>query len=184
METLQGPYVFKKFSAEFFGFGRESCGRDILDTWVSIEGFDRYEVSDRGRVRNSETGRVLRQYDNGRDSLFVTLRQDGRQYSRSVRRLVAEAFIGAPMEDDVAIPLDGDYSNNRADNLVWKPMWFAVRVKAQRRRTAPIYSFRIEEIATGRIFDNSLEAANALDKLEDDIVRAVDVGYRYQRLVS
>lgn len=155
-----------------------------MDTWVSIDGFDQYEVSSQGQVRNSSTGRILKQYDNGRDSLFVTIRRDGRQYSKSVRRLVAVAFLGEPMDDDVAIPIDGDYSNNRADNLVWKPMWFAVRVKAQRRRTRPVYSFRIEEIATGRIFANSLEAANSLDKLEDDIVRAVDVGYRYQRLVS
>jgi hypothetical protein len=158
-------------------------GRDILDTWVPIDGFDPYEVSDQGVVRNSNTGRILKQYDNGRDTIFVTLSRGGQKYSKSVRRLVATTFIGEPMEDDVAIPIDGDYSNNRADNLVWKPMWFAVRVKAQRRRTEPLYSFRIEEIATGRIFENSLEAANALDKLEDDIVRAVDVGYRYQRLI-
>lgn len=150
--------------------------RDILDTWLDVAEFPLYEVSDKGEVRNKRTGRVLRQYSNGRDSIFVTLRCDGAQYSKSVRRLVAVAFLGDPMNDDVAIPIDGDYSNNCADNLVWKPMWFAVRMKRQRRRTAPVYNFRVREVRTGRIFANSLEAAEALDLLEDDIVSRVDYG--------
>lgn len=108
--------------------------------------------------------------------MSVTLSENGGQYTRSVRRLVAVAFLGDPMNDDVAIPIDGDYDNNRADNLVWKPMWFAVRMKRQRRRTTPVYSFRIRETRTGRIFENSREAAEALDILEDDIVMRVDVG--------
>lgn len=144
---------------------------------MEIEDFPLYEVSDAGQVRNKRTGRILKQFDNGRDSMFVTLRDGGRQHSKSVRRLVAVAFLGDPMNDDVAIPLDGDHSNNRADNLAWKPMWFAVRMKRQQRRTKPVYNFQIREVRTGRLFDNSRQASEVLDILEDDVVHRVDVGF-------
>lgn len=152
-----------------------------MDTWVDIEDFPLYEVSDQGEIRNKRTGRVLKQHDNGRDSLFVVLRRDGGQVTRSVRRLVATAFFGPPFGDDVVMPIDGDYYNNAADNLVYKPMWFAIKMKRQRRRTQPVYDFRIREVQTGRIFDNSRHASEVLDTLEDDVVFKVDIGFWLER---
>lgn len=184
METIQGTYVFKKFSLNFLVFWQRDMERDILDTWTDVADFPLYEVSDGGEIRNKRTGRVLRQFDNGRDSLYVTLSESGRQYTRSVRRLVAVAFLGDPMNDDVAIPIDGDHHNNRADNLVWKPMWFAVKMKRQQRRTRPVYDFQIREVRTGRIFENSREASEVLDILEDDIVLRVDIGQRMEPVWS
>jgi hypothetical protein len=169
METIQGTRLLKKFSAKFLVFWQRVGGRDILDTWVDVAEFPQYEVSDQGEIRN-----------NGRDSMYVTLSDNGGQYTRSVRRLVAIAYLGDPMNDDVAIPIDGDHYNNRADNLVWKPMWFAVKMKRQQRRTRPVYDFRIRELETGRIFENSRHASQELDILEDDVVLRVDAGYKLQ----
>lgn len=163
---IQGAIFSQRFRPNFLVLAENALERDILDTWLVIEEFPQYEVSDAGEVRNTRTGRILNQTDNGRDSFMVTFSQEGRRYTRSVRRLVAVAFLGDPMVDDVAIPLDGDYTNNRADNLVWKPMWFAIEMKAQNRKSTPLDHRRIRSVRTGIIYENTLDYAKRNWELE------------------
>lgn len=62
----------------------------------------------------------------------VGLCRDGHQYRRSVKTLVARAFVEG--EDHIfncPMLLDGDKNNNRADNIVWRPRWFAWRYARQ-----------------------------------------------------
>jgi len=66
----------------------------------------RYEVSNLGRLRHKKTGRIVSQY-------YVAL------YARSVHILVAYAFCGDRPEKSLVRHLDGDGSNNYADNLKW-----------------------------------------------------------------
>jgi len=143
-----------------------------LETWLDVEDFPLYEVSDLGRVRNKDTEFVLKPLSNGRDSLVVILRRDNRGHTRSIRRLVALAFLGEPYGSEVALPIDGDYNNNAADNLVYKPMWFAQRAKKQHRRRDPIRHQQVRVIETGDIYANTLACAEALGLLEDYVLLA------------
>lgn len=97
--------------------------------WRQIDGFEKYEVSDVGEVRrclpssirHPVTGRFLKKsldVSTGYQKIGL-YDADGRQVTQSIHVLVAAAFIGPrPAGMDVR-HLDGDKSNNRADNLMY-----------------------------------------------------------------
>lgn len=84
--------------------------------WRKVEGFD-YEVSNSGQVRNSRTGKVLS--NRGIAYSQVTLCNKSKQVTRSVHRLVAEAFLPNPLNLPVVNHKDEDKLNNNVDNLEW-----------------------------------------------------------------
>lgn len=74
----------------FDAFNRDPETGEI---WQTVGDAWNYEVSDRGRVRNRHTGRILRPYYNsltGRPQ--VTMMDAGVRITRQVRSLVSEAF--------------------------------------------------------------------------------------------
>lgn len=83
--------------------------------WLPIRGFENYEVSNTGDVRNVLTGRVLKPYPFSNRYLGVQL---GRRNVQLVHRLVAAAFIKGDSSLQVNHK-DGDRTNNRAENLEW-----------------------------------------------------------------
>jgi hypothetical protein len=85
------------------------------ETWLPTVGFDNYEVSDHGRLRNVITGRLIRSENNG-PYPFVTLRQAGRSVGRSIHVLVAQAFLGDTSGFTVNHK-DFDKTNNHVSNL-------------------------------------------------------------------
>lgn len=85
----------------------------MRERWLPVVGYEgRYEVSDRGRVRNVETGHIKKPYK-GRYH-YVTL---GHADVRTVHRLVLAAFLG-PSKLGTR-HLDGDNYNNVLDNIVY-----------------------------------------------------------------
>ena len=81
-----------------------------MEEWRKIDGSKgQYEVSNKGRVRNAWTGRILK--TNGRRP---KVRLAGHvQKTFDVSRLVANAFLG----EGRLFHKDGDQSNNRVENL-------------------------------------------------------------------
>lgn len=99
------------------------------EEWRTIEAFPRYEVSDLGRIRNKKSGHILVPSQNQQGITKVNLMKNGELYTRMVSHIVAQAFV--PMqkrrEDFMSvIHLDGDKTNCRADNLMWRPRYFAI----------------------------------------------------------
>ena len=110
------------------------------EKWKPIRGFHGwYEVSNLGRVRSPEgrvTGgkqhthrvwreRILKQKSRtrpggyGRVDLYVSLRRNGESRNYLVSRLVAKAFCPGFKPGLTVNHIDGDSTNNRADNLEW-----------------------------------------------------------------
>lgn len=143
--------------------------------WREIVGFPGYSVSDSGLVRNDVTDRVLIQTPNTRGIPIVGLMDRGVQYKRSVAVLVASAFVTAArsVEFDTPMHLDGDRFNNHADNLVWRPRWFAVKYAQQFQIGPQGYGRKIEDIKTGEIFETSWHAAVKYGLLEREIVFSI-----------
>lgn len=148
-----------------------------MENWTTLEEFLLYEVSDHGGVRNIKTGRILRAVPNGGETLMVTLRKDGRNHHRSVRRLVAETFLGNPEESDPfqtysVILLDGDPYNNHVNNLDWRPRWYAIKWGQQLRATRPKRNNTIQSFTTGEVWPDSLACAMDIGALEDQVIWA------------
>ena len=90
--------------------------------WMSITELINYEVSDQGRVRNIQTGRILKGRNNGNGYLTVNIRNKKNKFQNFyIHRLVGFAFLidkkkkGQNCIDHI-IPYKAD---NRACNLRW-----------------------------------------------------------------
>lgn len=91
----------------------------VHEAWRDVKGYEgRYQVSDLGRVRNSRSGRLLRQKD-ARGYLGVTLFKRDARFFTGVHRLVAAAFIRPPLPGEQIDHIDGKKQNNCVDNLEW-----------------------------------------------------------------
>lgn len=88
-----------------------------VEEWKHIEGYDNYEVSSFGNVRNKKTGRILKQctiggYSNVGLSNTITK-------SFQVHRLVAKTFI-SNIENKLQVNhKDKNSLNNKLSNLEW-----------------------------------------------------------------
>jgi len=143
--------------------------------WATIPEFPDYLISNEGDVVNKNSGRWLHLSETAEGVIKVGLVVGGKQYTRSVKVLVAESFV--PGRDDVfdtPIHLNGDRRNNRADNLAWRPRWFAWEYARQfsnvtdNERLGPIRNLDDDE----RYFD-VLECATLNGLLFKDIRQGI-----------
>lgn len=136
----------------------------LREKYEYIEDYPNYMVSDRGRVLNIKTGRVMAMFRNTSNGwYFVTLSRKGKQSTIPVHRLVAEAFMEIPEDPNTSIlHRDGDRSHNHISNLVWKPRWFVVTYMKEMQYE---HYFQPEEIWSDRYgptFESVAHAAHEL----------------------
>lgn len=88
--------------------------------WKTIEGNEKYEVSDDGHVRNSRTKRILKdRFDaNGYVQAYL-YSEEGKAKNYHTHRLVADAFLEKDPIRDQVNHRDGNKLNNSVDNLEW-----------------------------------------------------------------
>lgn len=145
-----------------------------MENWGAIEGFEGYRVSDLGRVRNESTGRILTVMRNQTGNHYVGLNQDGIQYRRSLPVLVARAFVPAKQPAFKAlIHRDLHKGNNRADNLLWRPQWFAVKYWMQAHKGMIGSDVPVLEIKHQELYPNTWEASLAFGLLESDLISSI-----------
>lgn len=102
------------------------------EMWIESNEWPGYSISSLGNVRNDIRGTEVRQSRTRAGAMKVGLSFEGKQYTRSVKVLVADMFVGGKTNiKDTAIHLDGDQTNCAADNLVWRPRWFACKYTYQ-----------------------------------------------------
>lgn len=147
-----------------------------MEAWVQLHEFDRYSVSDLGRVRNNETQRVLTILRNQHGTSYVGMMKNGRQHRRSLTRLVGETFVPSlkayPNFEDF-IHKDTDLTNNRADNLLRRPHWFLVAYLRQAKVGRLGSQKPIIEIKTQERYSNTWDAALAYGLLELDVIKSI-----------
>jgi hypothetical protein len=85
------------------------------EAWAEVRKMPRYEVSTVGRIRNKDTGRILKPFTQNRGYRQIVLSGDTGTWRPTVHRLVAEAFLG-PSDLEVNHK-DLDKGNNRIENL-------------------------------------------------------------------
>lgn len=87
-----------------------------------------YKISNTGRIKSMQSGRILGFHTSGKNYVRVTLYRNGRTYKYSVHRLVAVHFIPIPkkytkkgytFDDLVPNHKNGIKTHNAAFNLEW-----------------------------------------------------------------
>ena len=100
--------------------------------WRQVFGFPSYQVNSLGAFTNARTGREVSTSLTPNNHVKINLYRDGQIHTRSAALLVAKTFLEEPKENwDTPIHLDGDKTNCAADNLMWRPRWFAIRYHRQ-----------------------------------------------------
>lgn len=99
----------------------------MRETWKVVGRDARYEVSDRGRVRNRKTRRVRKPYLSNDCEMLATFVPGERAKRRcfSVRLIMAEAFLG-PRPPDHALCYEHGRVNH-VDNICYRPRNFRAR---------------------------------------------------------
>lgn len=89
--------------------------QDTREEWRPIAGFPNYQVSNKGKVMNLMSGKVLKNRINGHGYKQVDLK--GKQYK--IHRLVALAFLDNPNNLPQVDHIDENKKNNDVSNLRW-----------------------------------------------------------------
>ena len=87
-----------------------------METWKVINDFPNYEISNFGNIRNKT--KLLKIVPNKQGYNIVVL-CNGIRKTINVHRLVAAAFVPNPENKPCVDHIDGDRTNNHADNLRW-----------------------------------------------------------------
>lgn len=90
------------------------------EAWASIDLFKNYEVSTLGRVRNVNSGKILKPQLKTNGYFAVILCENGKVYNKCIHRLIGQTFIEKDNENyDVVDHINRDKTDNTIDNLRW-----------------------------------------------------------------
>ena len=149
------------------------------EIWVEIENYPMYEISDQGRIRNINTGRILHTYQDSRGYVIVTLSNAGTQKTVRVATLVANAFIEKYYDDLDVVYLDGDRGNVAASNLDWWKRRDVHRRSYRLRGRTQIHKMKtIRCLETGEVFNSITEASEIMGISRVSISRSVNARSR------
>lgn len=102
-----------------------------VEEFAPIPGFDNYQASNYGYIKNRKTGKKLKPYISADGIPRVTVYQNGVDYTKRVARLVALAFAYKYNQRDIidywdfsiVQYLDGIKTNTTLNNLYIKRIW-------------------------------------------------------------
>lgn len=90
-----------------------------VETFVKIDGFEKYEVSNLGKVRNIKSGRILKPSLNNNGYLVHRLSEHNKQKQIYLHRIIAISFIDNSEGKPCVNHIDENKANNDLSNLEW-----------------------------------------------------------------
>lgn len=133
--------------------------QNTREQWRPIDGFPNYQVSNRGRVKNLMSGKVLKNRSNNHGYPYVALpKGDGKSKNMLVHRLVAEAFIPNPLNLLQVNHIDENKTNNNVTNLDW------VSASQNMRHSAHQISCRINQLTLDGELIRTWESSKQIER--------------------
>lgn len=150
------------------------------EEWVVIEDFPNYAVSDQGDIYNMKIDQVMSiSYTNYGHTKITLTDLHGDRFTRSVAQLVAEAFVEAPNSlCNAIILLDGDLTHVAAENIAWRPQWFAWKYTRQLKEEQPVHykNLYVRNAVTNEMHTSIVDAGVAEGLLFADIWESTYTG--------
>lgn len=91
--------------------------------WKPIKNYPWFHISNKGELKNTKTGNILKQHSpNGAGYPVIATKiggRNGKDVCFKIHRLIAEAFIPNPENKPHINHIDGNPKNNSIDNLEW-----------------------------------------------------------------
>lgn len=126
-----------------------------MEKWKKLEVNENYSVSDKGRVRNDNTGKILKPR-RGTGYLSVHFTAHGPDYY--IHRLVATAFIDNPDNLPQVNHKDENKHNNDVSNLEWCSSEYNVNYGTRNERSGLNNKSKRVVIIDGKRFESIKEA--------------------------
>ena len=146
-----------------------------------IKGFEDYGITSCGRVYSFKRNKFLKPNMNTHGYFKVVLSKHNKTYTKSIHRLVAEAYIPNPENLETVDHIDGNKEHNYVNNLQWL---------TRKDNCVKSNGQKIICMETGEIFDSIMDAER---KTKIDNRRICEVvnkkrnsagGYTWKRVTS
>lgn len=133
------------------------------EVWRGIKDYPGYYVSSHGRVKSTKQGgRILRPAIDSYGYLIVRLCNEVGKKTRTIHRLVAEAFVQNPSNKPEVDHINTIRTDNRAENLRW--------VTSKENANNPISIAHYK--AMPHIYEAVKKTMHSLVQLKDNIIIA------------
>lgn len=146
----------------------------MKEEWAPCKDIERYEASSEGNIRNTKSGRIMKKSVDKHGYETVCLHKYGKQYTKKVHRLVAEAFADEDISDLDVTHRDRNRQNNRLDNLVVRTRQEIVADTYLNGRKQTHKMRPIQCVETGEVFESIVAASEAMGIGKQAISRALN----------
>lgn len=159
-----------------------------MEEWKRSTKYTEYEISNKGRVRNMLTGRVLKNSINKNGGYEqVCLRREGKSKTERIRNLVADTFLEHKEGMDVRNK-NGDILDSRAENLEYCNRSKTIKSAYDRGSKVPNNMVKVRVVETGETYDSVTECAHALNVLPSGVSKCINRaaytcnGYHFEKI--